>query len=53
MVRGTTIDAFKQKLEEKGLKTNFFYVHHNPDPAFPNGIPNPMLEENRLATVMQ
>ena len=47
---GPTIDAFKQKLEEKGLKTNFFYVHHNPDPAFPNGIPNPMLEENRLAT---
>ena len=29
---GPTIDALKQKLEEKGLKTNFFYVHHNPDP---------------------
>ena len=37
-------------MEEKGIKTNFVYLHHDPDPSFPNGIPNPMLEENRSAT---
>ena len=26
-------------------------MHHNPDPTFPNGIPNPLLEENRSSTV--
>ena len=47
---GPTIDALKQKMEEKSIKTNFVYLHHDPDPLFPNGIPNPMLEENRLET---
>ena len=47
---GPTIDFLNSKLKEKGVKTNFFYVHHNPDHSFPNGIPNPLLEENRSAT---
>ena len=47
---GPTIDVLKQKMEEKGIITNFVYVHHDPDPSFPNGIPNPMLAENRSAT---
>ncbi len=25
-------------------------MHHDPDGTFPNGVPNPMLEENRAAT---
>ena len=25
-------------------------LHHDPDPTFPNGIPNPLLPENRAAT---
>ena len=25
-------------------------MHHDPDPTFPNGIPNPLLEENRSST---
>ena len=25
-------------------------MHHNPDPTFPNGIPNPSLPENQTAT---
>ena len=25
-------------------------MHHKPDALFPNGIPNPLLEENRSAT---
>jgi phosphomannomutase len=26
-------------------------VHHEPDGSFPNGVPNPMLEENRIPTI--
>ncbi len=32
------------------LPFEFIKVNHLPDGTFPNGIPNPMLEENRLAT---
>jgi len=32
------------------LPFNFIRVHHQPDGTFPNGVPNPMLEENRRAT---
>ena len=48
---GPTLDVINKKLFEMGIKTNFIFVHHNPDPTFPNGIPNPLLEENRSSTV--
>ena len=48
---GPTMNALNKKLKEKGVKTNFFFMHNNPDPSFPNGIPNPLLEENRSSTV--
>jgi phosphomannomutase len=35
---------------EPGLPFKFIKVHHEPDGQFPNGIPNPMLEENRAPT---
>ena len=47
---GPAVDAINNKLKEKGVKTNFVFVHHDPDPTFPNGIPNPLLEENRSST---
>lgn len=47
---GPTLDALNKKLKENGVKTNFVFVHHDPDPSFPNGIPNPLLEENRSTT---
>ena len=47
---GATLDAIKGQLAEKGVETNFVFVHHNPDPTFPNGIPNPLLEKNRSST---
>ena len=47
---GPTVDAINKKLKEKGVKTNFVFVHHDPDPTFPNGIPNPLLEDNRSST---
>jgi len=36
---------------EAQLPFEFIKVHHEPDGHFPNGIPNPMLEENRAPTV--
>lgn len=32
------------------LPVEFIKVHHEPDGTFPNGVPNPMLEENRAPT---
>lgn len=37
-------------LLEPHLPFEFVKVHHAPDGNFPNGIPNPLLEENRAAT---
>jgi phosphomannomutase/phosphomannomutase/phosphoglucomutase len=42
---GLAIDAL-----EPHLPFEFIKVNHQPDGTFPNGIPNPMLEENRAAT---
>jgi len=38
-------------LIEKYLPFEFIKVHHNPDGNFPNGVPNPLLEENRQSTI--
>jgi phosphomannomutase len=35
---------------EPHLPFQFIKIHHEPDGHFPNGIPNPMLEENRRPT---
>jgi phosphomannomutase len=43
---GLIIDALEPHLPFKFIK-----LHHEPDGHFPNGIPNPMLEENRAPTV--
>ena len=43
---GLIIDAIEPHLPFKFIK-----IHHQPDGRFPNGIPNPMLEENRAPTV--
>jgi phosphomannomutase len=42
---GLIIDAL-----EPHLPFSFFKINHDPDGHFPNGIPNPMLEENRAPT---
>ncbi|MDX1456357.1 MAG: phosphomannomutase [Marinobacter sp.] len=42
---GLVIDAL-----EASLPFEFIKVHHQPDGTFPNGVPNPILEENRAAT---
>ncbi len=35
------------KLLEEHLPFELFYVHDEPDGTFPNGVPNPLLPENR------
>ncbi len=35
---------------EQHLPLQFIKVHHEPDPTFPHGVPNPLLPENRQAT---
>lgn len=47
---GPTIAALNSKLKEKGLVTNFVNLYEDPDSSFPNGIPNPLLEENQSST---
>ena len=37
-------------LLEAHLPLTFIKVHHQADGHFPNGVPNPLLEENRMAT---
>ena len=37
-------------LLEEHLPFEFIRVNHEPDGTFPNGIPNPLLPENRAAT---
>jgi phosphomannomutase len=43
---GLALDALEPKLPIKMIK-----IFNNPDENFPNGVPNPMLEENRKATI--
>lgn len=45
---GTIVD-----LLEPHLPLHFVKVHHEPDGRFPNGVPNPLLEENRAATAQR
>ena len=47
---GPVIDDLIEHIQEKGVDTNFTKIHNIPDSDFPNGIPNPLLEENRQAT---
>ena len=42
---GAVIDRLESK-----LPFTFIKVHHEPDGNFPNGVPNPLLEENRAPT---
>ena len=47
---GPTFDAIANTLEIERVPFEFVRIHHEPDFTFPNGIPNPLLVENRPAT---
>jgi phosphomannomutase len=62
-IRGTKLKALKVVVNagnggagliidqlEPHLPVEFIKINHEPDGSFPNGVPNPMLEQNRAAT---
>ena len=47
---GPVVDLLVDKLLQAGAPIEVIKLHHTPDGSFPNGIPNPMIEANRIAT---
>ena len=47
---GPTFDAIHEALLARDAPLQFIPMHHDPDGTFPNGIPNPLLPENRPPT---
>ena len=47
---GHVIDEIEARLTKANIPVEFIRVFHDPDPTFPNGIPNPLLLENRQVT---
>lgn len=47
---GHIVDAIELFFQHQQVPVEFIKVHHNPDGTFPNGIPNPLLPENRADT---
>ncbi|WP_319412720.1 phosphomannomutase [uncultured Cohaesibacter sp.] len=47
---GPTFDAIAERLAQLGAPLHFTRQFHSPDGSFPQGIPNPLLPENRPAT---
>lgn len=47
---GHVVDALESAFAKANIPIEFIKVHHEPDGTFPNGIPNPLLIENRADT---
>ena len=47
---GPALDAILSILGDRGASLEIVRLNHTPDPTFPNGIPNPLLPENRGQT---
>ncbi len=47
---GHVVDALEEKFKALSIPVEFIKLHHQPDSSFPNGIPNPLLPENRSDT---
>ncbi|UXN36676.1 phosphomannomutase CpsG [Avibacterium paragallinarum] len=48
---GHVIDAIEAQFRAKRVPVEFIKIHNNPDGTFPNGIPNPILPDNRQDTI--
>ena len=48
---GHVIDAIEAQFKARRVPVEFIKIHNNPDGTFPNGIPNPILPENRQDTI--
>lgn len=47
---GHVIDALEAQFQTLNIPVTFIKIHHEADGNFPNGIPNPLLIENRDST---
>jgi phosphomannomutase len=47
---GPAIDVLESHFHQLNIPIEFIKIHHKPDGTFPNGIPNPLLVENRSST---
>ena len=47
---GHVVDAIEEKFKALNIPVEFIKIHNHPDGTFPNGIPNPILVENRDST---
>ena len=47
---GPTFEALAERLNARGAQFQFIHHLNNPDPTFPYGIPNPLLQENQRVT---
>jgi phosphomannomutase len=47
---GHVVDAIEQKFKALNIPVEFVKIHNDADGTFPNGIPNPILVENRDST---
>lgn len=47
---GHVIDALEARFKDLNIPIEFIKIHHEADGSFPNGIPNPLLIENREST---
>lgn len=48
---GHVIDALEDRFKQSDAPVEIIKIHNNPDGTFPNGIPNPLLHENRQDTI--
>ena len=47
---GHIVDAMERYFLKNSVPITFVKIHHEPDGRFPNGIPNPLVLENRSVT---
>ena len=48
---GPVVDALQSRFANLNLPIEIIKIHNEPDGSFPNGIPNPILHENRASTI--
>ncbi|WP_198677144.1 phosphomannomutase CpsG [Aliidiomarina iranensis] len=48
---GHVVDAIEARFKALNVPIELIKVHNEPDGNFPNGIPNPLLSENRQGTI--
>ena len=48
---GPIVDALEKYFDDSNTPIDLIKIHNEPNGTFPNGIPNPILEENRESTI--